>query len=155
MPAEYWTPRLLCKRQASTRGDGWDHHIGLPFPRLEPRVIDWSIWPPPSITPDWPHEDWCALVGCRECGLVTRYFANDVDWGIVVHERVGQYCADVVCIRVDLRCGAGECTEPVSFHTTIADRNPKSYDSLFHDLKTGLIVGQCVKGHRCAPAPRE
>ena len=115
------------------------NELFLPLPKLPTSA---QLYTDPS---DWPPDEWHTKLGCWECGFVSVYAVDDVDWRSVRHEGSGQYCADVVCVRVEFLCGQKDCKSPVKFHVAISDRRQTTYDELREKISKDFFMEAAIK----------
>lgn len=137
-------PGVICKNPIPRVHDSRYALLVLPIPM--PPVEDEEI-------PDWPSETWRATLGCRECGHVYDYTAQDVRWeSVPILGRVRSHNAN--CYRVQAPCPSPTCRTRLDFYVNL---HPEETEFVLRKLLEveKFFQGFCPGGdHKIRPLPQ-
>jgi transcription elongation factor Elf1 len=138
----YLAPMLICQCGA---------RIELPYSNLPQTDQDGKILLRAEDPPELPSEDWTATFGCRRCGHVSIYYADDVTIAPVLKWAEGIHQSGKGVYAVRFPCGDKRCTTPVSIHVDIGDGNASEVVAA---LRSGIYDEQRLPcGHAIKTVP--
>lgn len=151
MPYLYISPSLICKSIFERHKRTAFHSIPVPYPDI-PEVseelrqsgeVDNLIVSPP--------DGWSAVFGCRECGHLAVYSANDVGEGVLERSNRATFHNETNCFSVKLQCTNINCKAPATMHSNLKDG--ESAKDLLQLLKTNFFDGLLPCGHLIMAIP--
>jgi hypothetical protein len=92
-----------------------------------------------------PPEGWSLVFGCRECGHLGTYGANDVGEGIIERVNRASFHNGTNCFSVKLQCARIECKISATMHVNLQDGEAEK--DLLRLLKTSFFDGLLPCGH--------
>lgn len=149
----YVSPSLLCRGyEKIQRGYDWGFHtMALPYPDI-PEVTE-EQWRELGDTDplESPPDEWTVLFGCRECGHVDTYAADDVALAPLERQQSARFHNETNCFSVELRCARIDCKAPAKLHVTLFAG--ESEKDLIRLLRSSHFDGLLPCGHQVLPIP--
>jgi hypothetical protein len=127
------------------------HVIPLPYPDT-PEVSEdqWSSGEYEHLLA-LPPDGWSAIFGCRECGHLDTYGADQVGEGVLERSNRAKFHNETNCFSVQLQCAKVKCKAPATVYVNLREReNERDFLRL---LKTSFFDGLLPCGHQIMPIP--